>query len=431
MHPDLIEIHRRGERPDGPLKIGSEHELLCMDSAGRVPGYHGPSGILAVLERLQAMTNTNPTMEGDRVIGLCGPSACVTLEPGGQLELAGSPLENLHEVADETKAFQAMVKQVGDELGLQFFAMGLRPVAPICRIPLMPKSRYDIMRVLMPKLGRRSIEMMFGTATVQTNLDYRSEADFARKFRVSAGLSPIAAALFANSPYQNGRPTGRMTERYAIWDETDTDRSGRFPWMLDQGLRYEDYDAWAAAQRMLFLYRDGRYIDAPERSFEALWSEGSLDAKDWEQHLGGLFPEIRLKKILELRSADSGCGEMVVALNAFWVGLLYDDQALAAADAMTASWQPEAWESLAQTAARDGLSGRSPLGSTVELSAAVLRIASAGLARRGLDEEKYLAPLQHLVDIGKSQAELLLERFEEDAAAARRFCANHLWEFPW
>jgi glutamate--cysteine ligase len=433
----LSDFHRNGEHPNGPWLIGAEHELLCIDSKGEAPGYEGPRGIRAVLKALGQATGMKPSLEGDKTIGLQGKTASVTLEPGGQLELAGSARSSLHEVAAEVRHFQSLLEGIGSELGLRFFGMGLRPVQALPEIPLMPKSRYQIMKAVMPTLGRRSLEMMFGTATVQTNLDYGSEADMARKFRASACLSPIVAAMFANSPYQNAKPTGRMSERYAIWDHTDTQRSGRFAWMLDKPLSYQTYVEFAKAQRMIFRVENGHYIEAGDQSFAAMLKAGEVGSDDWAAHLGGIFPEVRLKNLIELRSADGGCGEMVVALNALWVGILYDEQALDEALALSADWRSEAWEELAQSAARDGLSGSCALGSTLELASELLRIADQGLARRKIvdaadeDERRYLAPLHALVHMGASSAELLLRRFGDDAQAARQFCARKLWEFPW
>jgi glutamate--cysteine ligase len=433
----LSDYHRDGEHPNGPWLIGAEHELLCIDSKGEAPGYGGTSGIRAVLKTLGEATGMKASMEGDTPIGLQGKTASVTLEPGGQLELAGSARSSLHEVADEVRHFQSLLEGIGKELGLRFFGMGLRPVQALPEIPLMPKSRYQIMKTVMPRLGRRSLEMMFSTATVQTNLDYGSEADMARKFRASACLSPIVAALFANSPYQNAKPTGRMSERYAIWDHTDTQRSGRFAWMLDAPLSYQAYVDFAKAQRMIFRVQDGRYIEAGDQSFAAMLKTGEVGLGDWSDHLGGIFPEVRLKNLIELRSADGGCGEMVVALNALWVGLLYDEQALDEALALSADWRSNAWEKLAQSASRDGLSGSCELGSMLELATELLRIADQGLARRQIadasdkDERRHLAPLHALVHMGASSAELLLRRFGDDGLAARRFCAEKLWEFPW
>ena len=293
------------------------------------------------------------------------------------------------------------------------------------------------MQKVMPTLGSRSLEMMFSTATVQTNLDFRSEQDMARKFRVSACLSPVVAALFANSPYQNGQRTGRATERYAIWDDTDVNRSGRFDWMVDEGQTYERYAQWAQRQRMIFIHREGLYHQASGQSFAEHAASSAYHEGDWEHHLGGVFPEVRLKSFIELRSADTGCGQMVVALNALWTGLLYDQESLDMADDLTRDWRSSEWQDLASSAATDGLSGVSALGSLRELAAAILVLADDGLERRarlderGQDERLYLKPLHMLVHWGASQAELLVQRFGDDARSARQFCAQDLWEFPW
>ena len=433
----LTEIFIGGERPHGECLIGAEHELLCLNADGRVPGYEGRQGIAAVLNELADALGWQHTLEANQVIGLKGATASVTLEPGGQLELAGSPSTQLHSVADEVRNFHQALTQITKPLGLTFFGMGLRPMTALCDVPTMPKSRYEIMKNLMPTLGSRSLEMMFATATIQTNLDFRDEDDMARKYRVSACLSPVVAALFANSPYQNGRPTGRMTERYAIWDDTDTQRSGRFDWMLDHKQSYHNYARWAAEQRMLFLYRNGIYKPASDHSFTVHAQSAGAEPHDWEQHLAGIFPEIRLKSFLELRSADAGCGQMVIALNALWTGILYDQQSLDMADELTRDWTSASWQQLATSAATDGLSGVSDYGSLRELAAAVLTLAEGGLERRaylddkGQDERLYLAPLHVLVHLGLSQAELMIQRFGDDAQSALEFAAKDLWEFPW
>ena len=434
---ELTEVFVRGERSDGECVIGAEHELLCLDHNRRVPGYAGRTGIAAVLNELSRALDWQPTLEANQIIGLKGSTASVTLEPGGQLELAGSPSSHLHAVANEVRNFHEVLSHIAKPLGLSFFGLGMRPLTALSDIPTMPKSRYEIMKSLMPKLGSRSLEMMFSTATIQTNLDFRNEEDMARKYRVSACLSPVVAALFANSPYQNGRRTGRMTERYAVWDHTDTERSGRFDWMLDHKQSYESYADWAADQRLLFLYRSGVYQPAPDHSFAKHRQTTAAKAQDWEQHLAGIFPEIRLKSFLELRSADAGCGQMVVALNALWTGLLYDQEALNLAEELTQDWMSTSWQQLATSAATDGLSGMSDYGSLKELAAAVVRLAEEGLRRRGRlneqgqDERLYLAPLHMLVHLGASQAELMLRRFGEDAESAFQFVSKDLWEFPW
>jgi glutamate--cysteine ligase len=322
-------------------------------------------------------------------------------------------------------------------LDLTFFGMGLRPLAALAEIPTMPKSRYEIMKRVMPTLGRRSLEMMFCSATVQTNLDFRSEADLARKYRASACVSPIVAALFANSPYQNGRRTGRMTERYAIWDETDTGRSGRFAWMVDEALTYRSHADWALGLRRLFVHRDGLYRDAGDQSFKELYDAAKVNEDDWQDHLGGIFPEVRLKSFIELRSADAGCGEIVVALNALWTGLLYDEQSLSDVLSLCAGWRSPEWERMAQAASLNGLAAQTDFGPMTELAAELIRLADDGLKRRAKaslnekDERAHLAPLQTLVHMGASQAELLVKRFGDDAEAARSFAAADLWEFPW
>jgi glutamate--cysteine ligase len=427
----LCAIHRSGERPESTWLVGAEHELLCIDSTGMPPRYEGPSGIAAVLTALAPALNMTPVLEGDKMIGLSGAMGSITLEPGGQVELSAAPRTDALQVAGDTARFHAALADAAAELGLTFFAMGLRPCTAVPNVPLMPKARYEIMRSIMPTLGSRSLEMMFGTATIQANIDYADEADFSEKFWLAGRASPIVAALYANSPYQNGRRTGQMTGRYGIWDDTATDRSGRFDFMIDEPMTYAQYARWVYDQQMFFVSRPEGYVDMRQHSFRSAQAAGLAREEDWSLHLSTVFPEVRLKNIIELRSADGGTGDLVVALNALWMGLLYDTTARAELRQLVGHWTSQTVEQVAASATEHGLGGTADGQPMLNLAGDLLAIATAGIRRRGRGEECTLDVLNALLRSGKSQAEHAVARFGDDAAATRRFVAQRLSTCPW
>src|SRR5436309_3183571 len=342
---DLLSVFEGGEKPRSGWRIGTEHEKLVYRTADhRAPSYDEPGGIRDLLMGLTEF-GWEPVEEGGHVIALAGKDGTVSLEPAGQLELSGAPLENLHETCAETGRHLQQVKAVGDRLGLGFLGLGMWPDKRRDELPIMPKGRYAIMLRHMPRVGSMGLDMMLRTCTIQVNLDYSSEADMAQKFRVGLALQPLATALFANSPFTEGRPNGFLSYRSHIWSDTDPARTGMLPFVFEDGFGYDRYLDYALDVPMYFVYRDGRYIDAAGLSFRD-FLDGKLPVlpgekprlSDWVDHLSTAFPEVRLKSFLEMRGADGGRWSRICALPALWVGLLYDEQALDAAWELVKHW---------------------------------------------------------------------------------------------
>ncbi len=436
---ELLALHRQGETPSENWLTGAEHELLCVTESGAAPSFEGDRGIEQVLRGIcEEVTGLHPVLETGKIIGLKGRGGSVTLEPGGQVELSGAAHPDVHRLAAETSCYQTALETVAESLKLDFFAMGVRPVLPVSRIPRMPKARYRVMEEVMPTLGARSLEMMFSTGTIQCNLDYSDESDMALKYHCGALVSPILTALVANSPYQEGRRTGLMSTRQAIWDQTATMRSGRFEWMVENKLTYEDYARFAANQPLLFRKEGDQWGRADQRSFLDHLTRGDVQTDDWELHLTSIFPEIRLKHMLELRGADAGTGDLVIAVNAFWTGLFYDHEAIKTVLDHLDFIQPDQWERLAQACQKDGLAALvKGLPPVRELARMTVQHAKEGLKRRaifnekGEDESIWLRPLEDFLELGASPAELLVARFNDDALAARSFLCGTVQHSPW
>ena len=367
-----------------------------------------------------------PVIEGGKVIALSGNDGTVSLEPAGQLELSGAPLENLHQTCAETGRHLKQVKEVGAELGLGFLGLGMWPDKTRAELPIMPKGRYKIMLDHMPRVGSMGLDMMLRTCTIQTNLDYSSEADMVQKFRVSLALQPLATALFASSPFTEGKPNGYMSYRSHIWTDTDPARTGMLPFVFEEGFGYERYVDYMLGVPMYFVFRDGQYIDAAGQSFRD-FLKGELPAlpgekprlSDWNDHLSTAFPEVRLKSFLEMRGADGGPWNRICALPALWVGLLYDQGALDAAWDLVKGWSIEEQQALRDAVPSEGLDAPAPGGGTVgELAHQVLDIAAAGLKARGEvnsmgdNEVGFLEPLRRIAKSGKSPAHDLLDRYD-------------------
>ncbi|MGE3866809.1 MAG: glutamate--cysteine ligase, partial [Hyphomonadaceae bacterium] len=325
----LVEHLESGAKPKAQWRVGTEHEKFVFRRADRSPvSFEGPNGIAALLDGLAEKYAWQRVYEGESVIALRQAGASITLEPAGQFELSGAPLESLHETNDETETHLRQVRDVAGGLGLGFLALGFSPKWSLDETPIMPKARYKIMREYMMKVGRLGRQMMFRSCTVQANLDFGSEADMRKKFRVSLALQPIATALFANSPFAEGRLNGHLSYRGHVWSDTDPDRTGMLPFVFEDGFGFERYADYALDVPMYFVYRDGRYINTAERSFRD-FLKGKLPElpgekptlKDWEDHLTTLSPEVRLKTYLEMRGADTGPAGMLSALPAFWTGI--------------------------------------------------------------------------------------------------------------
>jgi glutamate--cysteine ligase len=345
---ELIAWIAKGEKPASAFKLGTEHEKFPFYRADLSPvPYEGPrGGIRRLLDGMSWLLGWEPIMEGDHPIGLADVTGggAISLEPGGQFELSGAPVATLHETRTELQAHLAQLKQLADPLGIGFLGMGHSPKWTLEQTPIMPKSRYQIMRDYMPKVGSRGCDMMFRTCTVQVNLDFASEADMVKKLRVSLALQPVATALFAASPFTEGRLNGMRSERSNIWRDTDNNRAGMLAYAFEDGMGYERYVDWALGVPMYFVKRGPVYNDVSGQSFRDLL-KGELKTlpgeratiSDWANHMGTLFPEVRLKRYLEMRGADAGNAASLVALPAFWVGLLYDEAALDQA------WRPSAY----------------------------------------------------------------------------------------
>ena len=422
---DLVAWFEAGAKASGRFRIGTEHEKFPFyrKDLGPVP-YGG--GIEALLDGMQTRSGWERIEDDGKTIGLSndGAGGAISIEPGGQFELSGAPLETLHETAAETEAHLRELKGVADPLGIGFLGLGSSPKWTLAETPVMPKSRYRIMADYMPKVGTRGLDMMFRTSTVQVNLDFDGEADMVRKLRVSLALQPIATALFANSPFTEGRPNGFLSARSHIWLDTDNARAGMLPFAFDDGMGFERYVDFALDVPMYFVKRGETYHDVTGRSFRDLM-RGRLDAvagetatlSDWANHLSTIFPEVRLKRYLEMRGADVGSVPMISALGALFVGLLYDRAALDAATTLIGPWSVDDMVRLRTDVTRLALKAEIGGRSVRDVARDALSIARGGLERRcrrdsgGLTESRYLAPLDLIVDRGRTHAEDLLERY--------------------
>ena len=421
----LIGYFAGGEKPAERWRIGTEHEkFVFRTSDHRAPSYDEPGGIRDLLLALTEF-GWKPIEENGKVIALSGKDGTVSLEPAGQFELSGAPLENLHQTCAETGRHLRQVKAVGAKLGLGFLGLGMWPDKTRAELPIMPKGRYKIMLDHMPRVGSLGLDMMLRTCTVQVNLDYASEADMVKKFRVGLALQPLATALFANSPFTEGKPNGMLSYRSHIWSDTDPARTGMLPFVFEGGFGYERYADYALDVPMYFVYRDGKYIDAAGLSFRD-FLKGELSVlpgelptmDDWADHLSTAFPEVRLKTFLEMRGADGGPWGRICALPALWVGLLYDQGALDAAWDLVKDWSLETRQTLRDSVPRLGLDA--PLGdkgTLRDIARQVLDIAGSGLKARarldsaGDDETGFLTPLRDVVRDGRVPAQQLLDRY--------------------
>ncbi len=419
-----------GEKPPERWRIGTEHEKLVF----RGPDHHAPAycedgGIRDILLALTEF-GWEPVEEGGQVIAMRGPDGTVSLEPAGQLELSGAPLENLHQTCAETGRHLAQVKEIGERFGVGFLGLGMWPDKRRDELPIMPKGRYEIMLRHMPRVGNMGLDMMLRTCTIQVNLDYSSEADMAHKFRTSLALQPLATALFANSPFTEGKPNGFLSYRSHIWSDTDPHRTGMLPFVFEDGFGYERYADYMLDVPMYFVFRDGKYIDAAGQSFRD-FLKGELPAlpgerpraSDWIDHLSTAFPEVRLKSFLEMRGADGGPWSRICALPAFWVGLLYDQGALDAAWDLVKDWTMEEREALRNAVPRLALDAPIPGGrKLLDLAREVLPVARAGLASRarlnasGDNETGFLDTLDEIVAKGKVPAQRLLDMYDGEWA---------------
>ncbi|MBP2294834.1 glutamate--cysteine ligase [Azospirillum rugosum] len=420
----LVAYMESGSKPAQDWRIGTEHEKFAYRVSDNRPlPYDGPDGIGELLKRLQRF-GWDAVEENGNIIALTQGMANITLEPGGQVELSGAPLETLHQTCAEVHRHLRQVKEVGGELGIAMMGLGFQPKWRRDEIPWMPKGRYKIMGDYMPKRGSLGLDMMTRTCTVQVNLDFASEADMVKKFRVSLALQPIATALFANSPFTEGKPNGFQSFRSHIWTDTDPDRTGDLPFVFEDGFGFERYVDYLLDVPMYFVYRDGAYIDAAGLSFRD-FMDGKLPVlpgetpliTDWADHMTTSFPEVRLKKYLEMRGADGGPWRRLCALPALWVGLLYDAQALDAAWDLVKDWTTEERAHLRANVPRHGLRTTFRNRTVREVALEVLAIARDGLVRRarndnwGDDESHFLDTLVSIAESGETPADELLAKF--------------------
>ena len=429
---DLVRWIAAGEKPKPDWRIGTEHEKFVFQTGtlAAVP-YGGANGIRALMEELIRRYGWIAIRENDNVIALKRPDGekggTISLEPGGQFELSGAPVETLHETADETQTHLEEVLDVGEDLQIGFLGVGFSPKWRLEDVPTMPKQRYEVMTRYMPMVGSRGLDMMYRTATVQVNLDFANEADMVKKLRVSLALQPIATALFASSPFTEGKPNGFQSMRSEVWRDTDKRRTGMLPFAFESGMGYERYVDYALDVPMYFVYRAGHYIDVAGSSFRDFMAgnlkglEGERPTvDDWSDHLTTLFPEVRLKRFLEMRGADGGRWNSITALPAFWTGLLYDEVALDQAWQLVKDWTPPEREALRNAVPKTALATPFRKTTVGELARQVLRISRLGLKNRARinaknqDETLYLAPLDVIAGNGRTVSDLLLARYHGD-----------------
>jgi glutamate--cysteine ligase len=424
---ELIGWIAKGSKPASAFRIGTEHEKVPFYAADNSPvPYEGPRGIRRLLDGMAGLLGWEPIMEGDHPIGLADVTGggAISLEPGGQFELSGAPVATLHDTCRETMAHLMQVNEIARPLGMRFLTLGMSPLWTRAQTPVMPKQRYGIMANYMPKVGSKGLDMMFRTTTVQVNLDFASEADMVKKLRVSLALQPLASALFANSPFTDGKPNGCLSYRSEIWRDTDNNRAGMLPFAFEDGMGFERYVDYALDVPMYFIKRGDTYLDVTGSSFRdllagkhpALPGETAV-ISDWANHVSTIFPEVRLKRYLEMRGADAGPLPFLTALSAFWVGLLYDDGALDAAWDVVKGWTAEERQKLRDDAPKLALKAEIRGRSLQEIAKLILAISRGGLRRRarmgedGRDETRYLDVLDVVAQSGRTQAENLLDRF--------------------
>ena len=420
----MVEYLEKGNKPAPDWRIGTEHEKFGFRLDDLRPlEYDGPKGIARLFEGMQKF-GWQPILEDGKPIAMAMDGQSITLEPGGQFELSGAPLENLNQTCDEVNTHLRQIKEVAGEMGVGFLGLGFQPKWGIDDIPIMPKGRYKLMRDYMPTRGKLGRDMMFRTSTVQVNLDFASEADMVQKYRVALALQPVGTALFANSPFTEGKPNGYLSYRSHIWTDVDPDRTGQVPFVFEDGFGFERYVDYALDVPMYFVYRDGKYINALGQSFRD-FLKGDLPALpgekatmlDWENHLTTLFPEVRLKQFIELRGADGGQWRRLCAMPALWTGVLYDDAACAAAWDLCKDWTTEDRANLMHGVAREGIQFDFKGRKVKDLAADVIEIANDGLKARnrtdsfGDDERHFLSAGKLVIEDGRTPAEELLEAY--------------------
>ncbi|GAK70160.1 putative glutamate--cysteine ligase [Agrobacterium rubi TR3 = NBRC 13261] len=425
---ELIDYLAEGCKPVEKFRIGTEHEKFAFFRDGNKPvPYFGDASISALLKGMQAKLGWEPIIDEGNIIGLSEPSGmgAISIEPGGQFELSGAPLETLHETCKESNRHLATVREIAEPMGIRFLGIGGSPLWTLDETPQMPKSRYAIMTRYMPKVGTQGLDMMYRTCTIQVNLDFSSEDDMRRKMRVSMKLQSLATALFASSPFTEGKPNGLLSWRGDIWRDTDNRRSGVLPFTFEADFGFRHYVEWALDVPMYFIVRDGRYRDCTDMTFRQFMN-GALKGQiaewqpnlgDWTNHLSTLFPDVRLKRFLEMRGADGGPWRRICALPAYWVGLLYDNSALTAADELTKDWTVEDVIAMRDTVPVQGLKATVAGRSLLDVARETVSISRDGLRNRkrlnedGQDESVFLNPLDEVLAKKATMAEDLLAAY--------------------
>ena len=421
---DLVRHLSRGCKPADAWRIGTEHEKFVYDLKTRKPvAYEGRPGIRPLLEGM-ARFGWQPVREGENIIGLTKDGASLSLEPGGQFELSGAPLKSVHETCAEVDTHLRETREVANEIGAGVLGFGFAPDWTLAETPMMPKGRYKIMRDYMPRVGGYGLDMMFRTCTVQVNLDFASEADMVKKFRVGLALQPVTTALFANSPFREGRPSGFLSYRAQVWSDVDNARAGMLPWVFEDGMGFERYVDYALDVPMYFVYRDGQYIDVAGKSFRDFLARKIPEIahiepamSDWADHLTTIFPEVRLKSFLEMRGTDGGQWRRICGMPALWVGLLYDAVALDAAWDMVKDWTAAERQAMRDAVPRQGFKAPFRDTNVHELARRMLEIATMGLKRRaaldggGMSEEGFLNSSRELISRGHTRAEEMLKNY--------------------
>jgi glutamate--cysteine ligase len=420
---ELAGYFRAGEKAAPAFRVGLEHEKIALASESGAPvAYEGEHGIGAILRDLGAREGWQPVDEAGRIVALDRDGASVTIEPGGQLELSGAPSATVHEIARELRAHLDAAKAVGERHGVVWIALGAQPLHETDTLPRMPKERYRIMRAYLPTRGALALDMMHATASVQASYDYSDEADAVAKMRAALGLGPVVNALYANSSLYAGKASGYVSRRLAIWRQTDPDRCGGVPFVFDPDFGYERYTRWALDVPMFFIVRDGRYTPLGRTTFREFLERGHEGERatlaDFDRHLTTLFPDVRLKRLIEVRGADSVPVDLVLSVPALWKGLLYDADARAAAFALVAGWSAAEREAAYDAVARRGLRAVAGGRRVIDLAREVVAIAATALRRlaardgAGRDESVFLDALRPVLDAGRSPGEEVLERWE-------------------
>ena len=421
----LVDYLRSGEKPPGHWRIGTEHEKIGLreDEFTPIP-YEGPRGIRTLLDAIADTDDWEPVSEAGHVIELRKAGASITLEPGGQLELSGAPLKTIHETCDEFHDHLALMKRVCEPFGIAWLGLGIHPLHSVDALPVMPKERYRIMRSYLPSRGALALEMMFATATVQANFDYADEADMVEKLRTALAVQPLVSAVFANSSLSEGKSNGFVSRRLHTWEHTDPDRTGLLPFVFERGFGYRRYVEWALDVPMFFVIRDGRYEPGRGRSFRQFLESGFGELRptlaDWDRHLTTLFPDVRLKRFIEVRGADAVLAGLTCALPALWKGVLYEAGARAAAWALVSDANQAEREAVRSDVARRGLAAHYAGRPVAELAAELVAISREGLRRiahaghGNRDETAFVDPVFEQLEIGASPGRVVLDRWERE-----------------